>query len=181
MKAIHIGPRFEPIVDRFPKAFNPENPRPLKIGISTDMAATGIPGNEITHFLGYWCRSWQYFQAMTEGGERVDLQGNPAGMVTDAEREFAIATLPLKLKQDEERRQARKQQAKQQQQAKVVKPTAPPDPKAPAPAPSHNPYPRPRMTPEGNSKVKVIVKKGKALDPASPWAVLEQLKVSSNG
>lgn len=71
----------------FPKTF-PKNPNPkvpLKVGILDDLYAQseeiGISNEDIQLAIKTWCKSSRYWNASKEGAVRVDLDGNPAGVV----------------------------------------------------------------------------------------------------
>lgn len=71
----------------FPETF-PKNPNPkvpLKVGILDDLYARseeiGISNEDIQLAIKTWCKSSRYWSASKEGAVRVDLDGNPAGVV----------------------------------------------------------------------------------------------------
>ncbi|WP_018987038.1 ProQ/FinO family protein [Methylophilus methylotrophus] len=71
----------------YPKAF-PKNPSPkvpLKIGILEDLQLRseeiGISNEDLQLAIKTWCKSSRYWQACKEGADRLDLDGNPAGVV----------------------------------------------------------------------------------------------------
>lgn len=71
----------------YPKAF-PKNPTPkvpLKIGILEDLQARseeiGISTEDLQLAIKTWCKSSRYWQACKEGADRLDLDGNPDGVV----------------------------------------------------------------------------------------------------
>lgn len=71
----------------FPKTF-PKNPNPkvpLKVGILDDLYARseeiGISNEDIQLAIKTWCKSSRYWNASKEGAIRIDLDGNPAGVV----------------------------------------------------------------------------------------------------
>jgi sRNA-binding protein len=64
--------------------------RPLKVGIKADLVATGVMDErEIQSALRHYCRRRFYLQAVADGGERYDLDGNPTGEVSREDREWA--------------------------------------------------------------------------------------------
>ena len=80
----------------YPAGFDWEQPRPLKIGIHKDLLAAGFGGAgvkpaEIHRALVRYCHRPLYRKALRAGAIRVDLQGQPAGVVTAAEVEAARA------------------------------------------------------------------------------------------
>lgn len=71
----------------YPKAF-PKNPTPkvpLKIGILEDLQARSeeisISKEDLQLAIKTWCKSSRYWQACKEGADRLDLDGNPVGVV----------------------------------------------------------------------------------------------------
>jgi ProP effector len=77
----------EQLVAVYPRAFfrDPAQRRPLKIGIHRDLssdASHGLSDADLRRAVGAYCRSAGYLAACTEGAERIDLNGAPAGTVT---------------------------------------------------------------------------------------------------
>lgn len=79
----------------YPKAF-PKNPTPkvpLKIGILEDLQARseeiGISKEDLQLAIKTWCKSSRYWQACKEGANRLDLEGNPDGVVEAADAAHA--------------------------------------------------------------------------------------------
>lgn len=71
----------------YPKAF-PKNPAPkvpLKIGILEDLQARsneiGISVEDLQLAIKMWCKTSRYWQACKQGANRLDLDGNPIGIV----------------------------------------------------------------------------------------------------
>lgn len=79
------------LTERFPQAFDPKNPKPLKLGIRDDLAALA-PEVDLG-VLGPWCGRPRYLKALIAGESRVDLDGNPVWEPTQAERDDAAARL----------------------------------------------------------------------------------------
>lgn len=73
------------VADLFPRAFIAERWQPrkvLKIGIDTDLIATGIlTPSEVESALSSYTSHRTYLVATAAGGFRFDLDGNPAGEV----------------------------------------------------------------------------------------------------
>lgn len=72
---------------RFPLAFSrlsDRKRRPLKVGIHKDIAATlpELGADEVARALRFYVGDVTYHRACVEGVERVDLGGEPAGIVT---------------------------------------------------------------------------------------------------
>jgi sRNA-binding protein len=86
------------LVTAFPTAFtlDPTLVRPLKLGIKDDLfAQCGISHRRITAALRLYCNGASYLAATTEGAVRVDLAGEPAGIVTGAEAAHAMEALAV--------------------------------------------------------------------------------------
>lgn len=76
---------------RFPAVF-PKNPAPkvpLKVGIFQDLVQHAqelkLTEAELRDAIRTWCRGARYWNGMVEGAARVDLAGEPAGQVTEAD------------------------------------------------------------------------------------------------
>jgi len=103
------------IADTYPKAFSRDKVRPLKIGIQEDLVADGkLPAGKIKRALASYVRSPLYYKSMQLGAERVDLQGNAAGVVSELEAAHAKEML----KKIRQQRRDRQQQQLQQQEEK---------------------------------------------------------------
>ncbi|WP_052710274.1 ProQ/FINO family protein [Azospirillum thiophilum] len=78
----------------FPACFNPPKSkapkRPLKIGITADIVARGVTGEDgqplsrkrIERAVRDYCLGTKYDAALIPGAIRIDLDGNPAGSVS---------------------------------------------------------------------------------------------------
>jgi sRNA-binding protein len=93
--------------EAWPQAFfiNPQRRKPLKVGIHHDiLALTGdtLDPQLLSGAMRVYCSNLSYLGALTgPGAIRLDLAGNPAGHVTDDERERArtqFAALLMKLR-----------------------------------------------------------------------------------
>lgn len=79
----------------FPLAFpvNPAPKVPLKEGILKDaeqhLSLLGISLDQLKLGIAAWCRGGRYWSAMTENAARLDLQGQPVGVVTAAQASHA--------------------------------------------------------------------------------------------
>ncbi|MFF7709077.1 ProQ/FINO family protein [Pseudomonas sp. NPDC007930] len=77
-----------PLQKHFPLAFpvSPAPKVPLKEGILKDAAAhlerLGITQEQLKLGIATWCRGARYWACMVEGAQRLDLDGQPAGVVT---------------------------------------------------------------------------------------------------
>lgn len=77
----------------YPACFNWKQPRPLKIGIFHDLRAAGHPRPAIHKALAVYCSRGRYLKALRAGMPRLDLQGQPVGVVTADEEAVAKAKL----------------------------------------------------------------------------------------
>jgi ProP effector len=96
----------------FPLAFpvNPAPKVPLKEGILKDaeqhLSLLGISLEQLKLGIAAWCRGGRYWSAMTENAPRLDLQGQPVGVVT------AGQALHARQQARRHRMEARRNQAK---------------------------------------------------------------------
>lgn len=96
----------------FPLAFpvNPAPKVPLKEGILKDaeqhLALLGISSEQLKLGIAAWCQGGRYWSSMTENAQRLDLNGQPAGVVTAGQALYA------KQQAKRQRVQARREQAK---------------------------------------------------------------------
>jgi sRNA-binding protein len=77
---------------RYPAVFTArgEPLKPLKIGISDDLAAVAAEiGPLFNPFMRSWCGRPEYWAAVAAGGARYDLEGNQVGAVEDGEQRWA--------------------------------------------------------------------------------------------
>lgn len=96
--------------ETYPKAFNRDNVRPLKIGIQEELLADEkISKGKIKRALASYVRAPAYYRSLQAGAQRVDLNGEDAGAVTEQEAEHAQAML----KKIREERNARIKEQKQ--------------------------------------------------------------------
>ncbi len=78
------------ICETYPQVFNRNNVRPLKIGMQEDLIADEkLAKNKIKRALASYVRSPHYFRSLQAGADRIDLNGNAAGTVTESEAEYA--------------------------------------------------------------------------------------------
>lgn len=86
----------EILVERFPKAFMPKGADkiPLKLGIRADIRAAcpDLSGLAVGVALFDYVSGFKYRDALKEGADRVDLDGNPVAKVIAIE---AIGRLPV--------------------------------------------------------------------------------------
>lgn len=93
-----IGAAVRPrLVAMFPFCFaaSGEPKRPIKIGIRQDIMARtdAFTSLELYCGLGHYTNKPSYLRAMIEGADRIDIDGNPAGVVSAADEEHAKAGL----------------------------------------------------------------------------------------
>ncbi|WP_124313985.1 ProQ/FinO family protein [Pseudomonas chlororaphis] len=79
----------------FPRAF-PKSPAPkvpLKVGIYQDAAQhlerLGVSSEQLKQAIATWCRGARYWSSLVENAVRVDLNGEPAGVVTPEQTQRA--------------------------------------------------------------------------------------------
>jgi ProP effector len=86
------------LAENFPKCFSVYQPRrrPLKLKIHLDIQAAldgAVTPAELHKALGIYCSNPAYLGHTRKGAWRLDLDGNPAGVVTADEEAHAKATL----------------------------------------------------------------------------------------
>jgi ProP effector len=93
------------LAERFPKAFMPfgQSKIPLQKGICEKLLAQlpGLPRADILNALHGYTHDASYFSALVEGATRIDLNGEPVGVVTKSHALDAA----LKLRALNQRRQ----------------------------------------------------------------------------
>jgi ProP effector len=128
---------------RYPHCFNSEDPRPLKVGIGQDLR-NALPEEvslPILHdALAFYVGHPHYLGRVKAGAVRIDLDGNPAGLVQPDEAEYAAKRL-------ERLRQA----------AKAAPP--PPSPSPPRPSPTSS-LSRPSPAPSSPPPPSTVSKRG---------------------
>ena len=77
------------LAERYPACFDWEHPRPLKIDIHQDLMAAGHDRIAVRRALGRYCQADRYRRALQTDAPRIDLQGQPAGAVTEREAAYA--------------------------------------------------------------------------------------------
>ncbi len=87
------APTLPALIETYPACFDGENPRPLKLGIHRDLMAADFEKAAVKRALARYCNRPRYRKALRAGAIRIDLQGQPAGVVTAAEAETARAAL----------------------------------------------------------------------------------------
>jgi hypothetical protein len=83
------------LVERFPRCFSSEAPRPLKIGIDQDIRAQmpNASATDLRNALKAYVITSPYLAASSEGADRVDLNGAPCGVVTAGQARWAQVKL----------------------------------------------------------------------------------------
>lgn len=90
--------------ERWPKLFNFNNPKPLKLEIHKDIYSL-IDESEQPQYknaLSTYVRRLKYTTCLAKGGERYDLEGNAFGLVTEEEQSLSQVVIDkrnLKIKQ----------------------------------------------------------------------------------
>ncbi|PHZ27205.1 RNA chaperone ProQ [Yersinia bercovieri] len=131
------------LAERFPLCFTAEGEaRPLKIGIFQDLVERvqgeeNLSKTQLRSALRLYTSSWRYVYGVKVGAERVDLDGNPCGVLEEQHVEHARKQL--------EEAKARVQAQRAEQQAKkreaAIAAGETPEPRRPRPA-GKKPAPR---------------------------------------
>ncbi|WP_018236930.1 ProQ/FINO family protein [Ensifer sp. BR816] len=89
---------FRHLSEKWPNAFNAKLPKPLKIGIRQDIRALDgeLSDEELGRALRAYTRTDKYLANMRAGAARVDLNGNPAGEVSEGDATTAQAWLRVR-------------------------------------------------------------------------------------
>lgn len=104
------------LAERFPLCFSAEGEaRPLKVGIFQDLVARvegemNLSKTQLRSALRLYTSSWRYLYGIKAGANRVDLDGNPCGVLEEQHVEHA--------RQQLEEAKARVSAQRAQQQAK---------------------------------------------------------------
>ncbi|EEX50014.1 ProQ activator of osmoprotectant transporter ProP [Pasteurella dagmatis ATCC 43325] len=87
------------LVEKFPLCFSLEGEaKPLKIGLFQDLAEAlqndeQISKTQLRQALRAYTSNWRYLHSCKEGVERVDLQGNPCGVLEKEHAQHAAKQL----------------------------------------------------------------------------------------
>ncbi len=100
------------LIAKYPKAFfeDPRDRKPLKIGIHADILAdesNQLAGYQLTSALRWYTGAYGYQLCLKAGEDRVDLQGEKAGEVTEADATAAaekVKQIKGKMKEARERK-----------------------------------------------------------------------------
>lgn len=129
------------LAEKFPLCFSVEGEaKPLKIGLFQDLAEAlqddeRISKTQLRHALRQYTSNWRYLHGCRLGAERVDLQGNPAGVLEQEHADHAAQQLAEAKAKLAEKRAAEKANQKKRQSRKPRtsgnKPIAPKTPRQP--------------------------------------------------
>ncbi|WP_108126264.1 ProQ/FINO family protein [Saccharospirillum mangrovi] len=109
------------LCELYPNAFNPRQPKPLKIGIHETLAEDGkLSKTRIRRALNVYVRLRSYYACMVEGADRVSIDGSAAGTVSAEDAGHAKEKLDAIDKRRAERTAKAKPKAK-----KAPRPKAP--------------------------------------------------------
>ena len=101
---------YEELHQRFPNTFfrEPVKVAPLKKGIYHDIKDAFSDSTYNTRIIDWtlnrYTRRYGYLQALAAGKPRIDLSGNPTGIVTEDEQQEAIAQLKTQRRRREKSR-----------------------------------------------------------------------------
>tara|TARA_B110000240_G_C13285077_1_gene361768 strand:+ start:31 stop:702 length:672 start_codon:yes stop_codon:yes gene_type:complete len=85
--------------EKFPECFSIEGvAKPLKIGIFQELATKlaedeKVSKTRLRQALRHYTSSWRYLKSIKSGGFRIDLAGENAEVIDDAQAEYALKTL----------------------------------------------------------------------------------------
>lgn len=139
----------EYLAEKFPLCFSVEGEaKPLKIGLFQDLAEAlkddeHVSKTQLRHALRQYTSNWRYLHGCRLGAERVDLQGNPAGVLEQEHAEHAAQQLAEAKAKVAEKRAAEKKAAKVTQKKRARKPV---HKKAENDKPARTPKPRAELT-----------------------------------
>lgn len=129
------------LAEKFPLCFSVEGEaKPLKIGLFQDLAEAlrddeRVSKTQLRHALRQYTSNWRYLHGCRLGAERVDLQGNPAGVLEQEHVEHAAQQLAEAKAKFAEKRTAEKANRKKhrprksQTQGNVTAPKSPRKPR----------------------------------------------------
>lgn len=106
-----------PLQKHFPLAFpvNPAPKVPLKEGILKDaeqhLELLGLTLEQLKLGISTWCRGSRYWACMVEDAPRLDLSGQPAGVVTSTQAMYAKQQASRQRGQDRRHREKPKEGA----------------------------------------------------------------------
>ena len=153
------------LAERFPHCFSAEGEaRPLKIGIFQDLVERvegemSLSKTQLRSALRLYTSSWRYLYGIKAGATRVDLDGNPSGVLDEQHVEHARKQL--------EEAKARVQAQRAEQQAKKREAAAAAGEQEEAPRHERKPRSAPRRK-EGNEQRKPRADKPAAKPQRAP-------------
>jgi hypothetical protein len=83
------APEILPLVELYPACFDWERPKPLRINIHKQLIRAGHDRATVLRSLKAYCTAPRYRASLQAGAARIDLCGQPAGVVTDKEAAHA--------------------------------------------------------------------------------------------
>ncbi|MGB1239939.1 MAG: ProQ/FINO family protein [Pseudomonadales bacterium] len=109
------------LIETYPNTFSRTNIRPLKIGIQDDLIADEkVAKNKIKRALASYVRAPNYFRGMKLDADRIDLNGEASGKVTQAEAEYAKTQLKeFHNRRRESQREREKQKREEESQERL--------------------------------------------------------------
>ncbi|MBA2816838.1 RNA chaperone ProQ [Candidatus Pantoea persica] len=122
------------LAERFPSCFSAEGEaRPLKIGIFQDLVERvqgemGLSKTQLRSALRLYTSSWRYLYGIKAGATRVDLDGNPCGVLDEQHVQHARQ----QLEEAKARAQAQREQQKAAKREAGEEGTEPRRPRRPA-------------------------------------------------
>lgn len=118
------------LAEKFPLCFTLEGEaKPLKIGLFQDLSEAlqddeRVSKTQLRHALRQYTSNWRYLHGCREGAVRVDLQGNPAGVLDTEHVAHAAQQLAEAKARVAEKRKAEAVAKKAQQKQRARKPAA---------------------------------------------------------
>lgn len=118
------------LTEKFPLCFTLEGEaKPLKIGLFQDLSEAlqddeRVSKTQLRHALRQYTSNWRYLHGCREGAVRVDLQGNPAGVLDTEHVAHAAQQLAEAKARVAEKRKAEAVAKKAQQKQRSRKPVA---------------------------------------------------------
>ena len=167
------------LADKFPLCFSVEGEaKPLKLGIFQDLSEAlkddeRVSKTQLRQALRQYTSNWRYLYGFKLGAQRVDLQGNPAGVLEQEHVDYAAQQLAeAKAKVAEKRKAERAAKA-----AEAPKKRPPRQAKANSNAPRKNKLVLKNISPEALQKGATV--KVKVGDKTKQATVLETSKESA--
>lgn len=118
------------LAEKFPLCFTLEGEaKPLKIGLFQDLSEAlqddeRVSKTQLRHALRQYTSNWRYLHGCRKGAVRVDLQGNPAGVLDTEHVAHAAQQLAEAKARVAEKRKAEAVAKKAQQKQRARKPAA---------------------------------------------------------